>query len=284
MRSTVQDDGVGGRRRSGASLSPVGWRRRRARPGAGRSRTSRRLPPGSIHGTVQDEQRRAGRRRDGFGARRHDRVRGHRSRAAVSSCGRCRPGPYLRARASRRVRRVARPDRRRASERARVLRPSRCGTSPTPQHAGVISGAGGGLGAAGGAAPAAADRRRPRRTRRTTTGDDDHSEIAWRLRHARRASSRTRRFPRRFCGAERRPTTAASAGPNVFGRAVGSPARLATNFFADTPFSGQVNLLTTGSFDTPQQLFSTTTSRATSPISRSARRSASTRTGRCAPR
>ena len=37
----------------------------------------------------------------------------------------------------------------------------------------------------------------------------------------------------------------------------GSPAQLAANFFAGTPFSGQVNLLTTGSFDTPQQLFST---------------------------
>jgi hypothetical protein len=36
---------------------------------------------------------------------------------------------------------------------------------------------------------------------------------------------------------------------------VGSPAHLATNFFGSTPFTGQVNLLTTGSFDTPQQLF-----------------------------
>ena len=33
------------------------------------------------------------------------------------------------------------------------------------------------------------------------------------------------------------------------------PARFAANFFAETPFSGQFNLLTTGSFDTPQQLF-----------------------------
>ena len=48
----------------------------------------------------------------------------------------------------------------------------------------------------------------------------------------------------------------AFAPVDAFGRAVGSPARLATSFFADTPFSGQVNLLTTSSFDTPQQLFS----------------------------
>ena len=42
----------------------------------------------------------------------------------------------------------------------------------------------------------------------------------------------------------------------MFGRVTNSSARLASNFFAATPFSGQVNLLTTGSFDTPQQLFS----------------------------
>ena len=39
-------------------------------------------------------------------------------------------------------------------------------------------------------------------------------------------------------------------------RAVGSPARFATSFFADTLFSGQVNFLTTGSFETPKELFS----------------------------
>ena len=42
----------------------------------------------------------------------------------------------------------------------------------------------------------------------------------------------------------------------AFSRAVGSPARFATSFFADTPFSGQVNFLTTGSFETPKELFS----------------------------
>ena len=34
-----------------------------------------------------------------------------------------------------------------------------------------------------------------------------------------------------------------------------SSARAATNFFAATPFSGQVNLLTTGSFDAVQDMF-----------------------------
>jgi hypothetical protein len=36
-----------------------------------------------------------------------------------------------------------------------------------------------------------------------------------------------------------------------------SSTRVATNFFAATPFSGQFNLFTTSSFDTPEQLFST---------------------------
>jgi len=53
------------------------------------------------------------------------------------------------------------------------------------------------------------------------------------------------------------PTDPGASGPAFLGRAVGSSARLASNFFAGTPFSGQVNLLTTGSFDAPQQMFST---------------------------
>src|SRR5258708_25165474 len=52
------------------------------------------------------------------------------------------------------------------------------------------------------------------------------------------------------------PGEAAGFGAqNVSGRVTNSSARLASNFFAATPFSGQVNLLPTGSFDTPQQLF-----------------------------
>ncbi len=43
---------------------------------------------------------------------------------------------------------------------------------------------------------------------------------------------------------------------DLLGRAVSSPARVATSFFADTPFSGQVNFLTANSFDTPEQLLS----------------------------
>ena len=49
----------------------------------------------------------------------------------------------------------------------------------------------------------------------------------------------------------RRPDTTSSGRPSFSVARSESPARLATSFFADTPFSGQVNLLTTGSFDTP---------------------------------
>ena len=85
-----------------------------------------------------------------------------------------------------------------------------------------------------------------------TSGDsdtpDEQTETAWRIRHARR-------------GILKDADMAAVLDDDsdhelgTFGRAVGSPARIATSFFADTPFSGQVNLLTSSSFDTPRQLF-----------------------------
>jgi hypothetical protein len=82
---------------------------------------------------------------------------------------------------------------------------------------------------------------------------DDHGETAWRLRHARRGILKDATAPRALL-ADDDPSSnqGAIAGRNNF---LAAPARLATNFFAATPFSGQFNLLTTGSFDSPQQLF-----------------------------
>jgi hypothetical protein len=89
-----------------------------------------------------------------------------------------------------------------------------------------------------------------------TAGNDDHSELAWRLRHARRTILKDATVPEEVvAGGDAPPDGHGFDGPNVFGRITSSSARLAANFFAATPFSGQVNLLTTGSFDTPQQLF-----------------------------
>jgi TonB-dependent receptor-like protein/carboxypeptidase family protein len=82
---------------------------------------------------------------------------------------------------------------------------------------------------------------------------DDHSETAWRLRHARRSILQDATGLAAI-GVEESPVPDAAhfGAAGAFNR---SPAQLATNFFADTPFSGQLNLLTTSSFDNPQQLF-----------------------------
>ncbi len=92
----------------------------------------------------------------------------------------------------------------------------------------------------------------------TATGDDSHSEVAWRLRHARRSILKDAEIPDEILVRDTPPDA------NVFGFGggsvwayMGSPARMASNLFAGTAFSGQVNLLTTGSFDSPQQLFTT---------------------------
>ncbi len=88
----------------------------------------------------------------------------------------------------------------------------------------------------------------------TTDGTDDHSEIAWRLRHVRRGVLKDATVPAELI-ADDTPHNLTGFNPSSgLARAVESPARLATNFFEGTPFSGQVNLLTTGAFDAPQQL------------------------------
>jgi hypothetical protein len=82
---------------------------------------------------------------------------------------------------------------------------------------------------------------------------EDQAETAWRIRHARRGVLKRVALPVEFLRGDH-------ADPmrlvDLLERATGSPARLATNFFAETDFSGQLNLLTAASFETPQQLFS----------------------------
>jgi hypothetical protein len=86
--------------------------------------------------------------------------------------------------------------------------------------------------------------------------DDDHGEVAWRLRHARRSILKDTTLADAVLRDP--PPTASGFGKSGFLGSTGdlSP-RLASTLFSSTPFSGQVNLLTAGSFDTPQQLFST---------------------------
>ncbi len=86
--------------------------------------------------------------------------------------------------------------------------------------------------------------------------NDDHSELAWRLRHMRRSVLQE--------ATNAASTTDDSSSPesNGFGetsrltRSDASPLRLASNFFSGAPLSGELNFLTTSSFDSPQQLFS----------------------------
>lgn len=80
--------------------------------------------------------------------------------------------------------------------------------------------------------------------------EHDHDERAWRLRH-------TKRSVLKDSGqgvAKGEDESFFGDSLHRLGRAVGSPARLAS-LFADLPLTGQINLLTTSAFDRPQDLF-----------------------------
>lgn len=92
----------------------------------------------------------------------------------------------------------------------------------------------------------------------TGSPNDDHGETAWRIRHARRGVLKDALIPDFLVADDGLSSDTHVFGPiTAFGHVVASPARAASAWFGGTPFSGQVNLLTTGSFDTPQQLFTT---------------------------
>lgn len=98
------------------------------------------------------------------------------------------------------------------------------------------------------AAPSSGD------TQPDASTDDDHGEVAWRLRHLRRGVLRDVVLPARAFTDD---SFQDARVPGLFAAAARS-AGFATSIFAGMPFSGQVNLLTTGSFDSPQQLFDAT--------------------------
>ena len=81
--------------------------------------------------------------------------------------------------------------------------------------------------------------------------DHDHSEFAWRLRHLPRSVLQE--------SIERvvvEPDDATDAEGTFFGRAMTAPGRAAAALFADLPFTGQVNLMTSSSFEKTGQLLS----------------------------
>jgi len=100
------------------------------------------------------------------------------------------------------------------------------------------------------AAPAADDASAPRAGDRADSGVSDPVEVAWRLSHARRSILKD--IDQAIVASNAAPGFGTSG---AFGHAVESSARLASNFFTATPFFGQLNLLTTSSFDAPQDLF-----------------------------
>lgn len=103
------------------------------------------------------------------------------------------------------------------------------------------------------AAPAPGDSA-PDTAAASPTDDDNHTETTWRIRHGRRGILKDATIPEQFLAAEDDTRDDGS----VFAQLAGTSGRFAS-LIADAPISGQVNLLASGSFDSPQQLFSTDT-------------------------
>ena len=102
---------------------------------------------------------------------------------------------------------------------------------------------------------------RPTNEAPPSDGDDDHDEVAWRIRHMKRSVLKDATEQAVIDdggdgfddgGGTFDPVAAANfshpSGDTV--------ARMAASLLSDFPFVGQLNLLTTGSFDSPQQLVS----------------------------
>ena len=93
------------------------------------------------------------------------------------------------------------------------------------------------------------------------TGDKPKDgDIEWRLRHARRSILNEAVDQVMVADASAVPALPGTGGYVDRGRSSYSPggaARVASSFFAETPFFGQVNLLTTSSFEAPLDLFTT---------------------------
>ena len=91
--------------------------------------------------------------------------------------------------------------------------------------------------------------------------EDDRSETTWRIRHARRGVLKDVEIPTElWADGDDDPASTDGLLPVAFlGRAIESPAHLATALLADAELTGQVNFLTTGSFNSPQDLFSADT-------------------------
>jgi hypothetical protein len=84
------------------------------------------------------------------------------------------------------------------------------------------------------------------------TGEYDTGETAWRLRHLKRGILKG--VDTEVVTAEAAPPTPEEKTGSLFGRAFESSARFASSLLNDFPLTGQVNLITTGSFGAPSAL------------------------------
>lgn len=81
--------------------------------------------------------------------------------------------------------------------------------------------------------------------------EHDHDEVAWRLRHGKRSVLKEAEW----AIAELDHPSLFERSTDGLARAVGQSARLASALFADLSLNGEINLLTTTSFNRPQDLF-----------------------------
>jgi len=81
----------------------------------------------------------------------------------------------------------------------------------------------------------------------------EHDEVAWRLRHLKRSVLKEAEASIADLEGDE---SAFGDSISSFGRAVSDSARYASSLFSDLPVNGQLNLLTSTSFDRPQDLFS----------------------------
>jgi hypothetical protein len=89
----------------------------------------------------------------------------------------------------------------------------------------------------------------------TAADGDNHTETAWRLRHIKRSVLKQDGDVVSIAdAASEQPMP--PGNPSIFGRAFDNAANMAASFFTATPFSGEVNFLTTSALGTGPMLFS----------------------------
>jgi hypothetical protein len=90
-------------------------------------------------------------------------------------------------------------------------------------------------------------------------GDDDHGEVAWRVRHLKRSVLQD--ATEQVIAGEQSNGDFDQAAADAFARhrEMDAVARFATGLLSDLPLVGQVNLLTSSTFDSPMQLISANT-------------------------